>query len=76
METSWIIKKTILEKINVEMINYETEYVKISQNQYTDKAVDVTVVIKEIVTQIQNNAQEDAEKETQHVDLSCGPPIQ
>ena len=31
----------------------ETEYIKISQNQYTDKAVDVTVVIEEIVTLIQ-----------------------
>ena len=42
----------------------------ISQNQNIDKAVDVTVVIEEIVTQIQNSAQEDSEKETQQVDLS------
>ena len=59
------MKKTTLEKIN-----HETEYIKISQNQYTDKAVDVTVVIEEFVTQIQNNAQKDSEKETQQVDLS------
>ena len=44
VETSRIIKKTTLEKIN-----HETEYIKISQNQYTDEAVDVTVVIEEIV---------------------------
>ena len=31
-------------KINMEKINHETEYIKISQNQYTGKAVDVTVV--------------------------------
>ena len=60
------MKKTTLEKIN-----HETKYIKISQNQYTDKAVDVTVVIEEFVTQIQNNAQKDSEKETQQVDLSC-----
>ena len=59
------MKNTTLEKIN-----HETEYIKISQNQYMDKAVDVTVVIEEIVTQIQNNAQKDSEKETQQVDLS------
>ena len=35
-----------------------------------DKAVDVTVVIEDIVTQIQNNAQKNSEKETQQVDLS------
>ena len=39
------MKKTTLEKINLEKINHETEYIKISQNQYSDKAVDVTVVI-------------------------------
>ena len=38
VETSWIIKKTTLEKINLEKINHETEYIKISQSQYTDKA--------------------------------------
>ena len=27
-----------LEKINLEKINHETEYIKISQSQYTDKA--------------------------------------
>ena len=70
VERSRIIKKTTLEKINLEKINHETEYIKISQNQYTDKAVDVTVVIEEIVIQIQNNAQKDSEKETQQVDLS------
>ena len=70
VETSGIIKKTTLEKINLEKINHETEYIKISQHQYTDKAVDVTVVIEEIVTQIQNNAQKISEKETQQVDLS------
>ena len=35
----------ILKKINQEKINHKTKYVKISQNQYTDKVVDVTVVI-------------------------------
>ena len=54
----------------MEKINHETEYIKISQHQYTDKAVDVTVVIEGIVTQIQNHAQKDSEKETQQVDLS------
>ena len=68
METSRIIKKTTLEKINLEKINHETEYIKISPNQFTDKAVDVTVVIEEIVTQIQNNAHKDSEKETRQVD--------
>ena len=56
------MKKTTLEKIN-----HETEYIKISQNQYTDKAVDVTAVIEETVTQTQNNAQKDSEKEAQQV---------
>ena len=46
------------------------DYIKISKNQYTDKAVDVTVVIEEIVTQIQNNAQTYSEKESQQGDLS------
>ena len=58
METSGIIKKTTLENINLEKINHETEYIKISQHQYTDKAVDVTVVIEEIVTQIQKQCTE------------------
>ena len=35
--TSWIIKK-----INQEKINHKTKYIKISQNQCTDKVVDVT----------------------------------
>ena len=48
VETSRIIKRTTLEKINLEKINRETTYIKISQNQYTDKAVDVTVVIEEM----------------------------
>ena len=70
METSRIIKKITLDEINQEKINHETDYIKISKNQHTDKAVDVTVVIEEIVTQIQNNAQKDSEKETQQVGLS------
>ena len=70
METSRIIKKINLDEINQQKINHETGYIKILQNQYTDKAVDVTVVIDEIVTQIQNNAQKDLEKETQQGDLS------
>ena len=40
------------------------DYIKISKNQYTDKAVDVTVVIEEIVTQIQNNAQRFGERDS------------
>ena len=54
METSRIIKKIAQEKaepinqekITQEKINQETEHVKISQNQCTDKVVDVTVVIQ------------------------------
>ena len=53
VETSRIIKKITLEKINQEKINHKTKYIKISQNQYTDKVVDVTVVIGEIVTLMQ-----------------------
>ena len=41
VETSRIIKK-----IN-QKINHKTKYIKISQNQYTDNAVDVTVVMTE-----------------------------
>ena len=36
---------------------------------HTDKAVDVSVVIQEQVSQIQNYAQKELEKETQEVDL-------
>ena len=50
VETSQIIKKTTLERINLEKINHETNNIKISQHQYMDKAVDVTVVIEGIVT--------------------------
>ena len=60
----------IINKINQEKINHETKDIKISQNQYTDNAVDVTVVMKEMVTQIQSNAQKQSEKETPQVDLS------
>ena len=70
METCRIIKKITLDEINQEKINQETDYIKISKNQHRDKAVDVTVVIEEIVTQIQNNAQKYSEKETQQVGLS------
>ena len=38
VETSRINKK-----INQEKINHKTKYIKISQNQYSDKVVDVTV---------------------------------
>ena len=49
VETSRIIKKITLEKINQEKINHETKYIKISQNQHTDKVVDVTVAVQEQV---------------------------
>ena len=52
METSWTIKKITQEKINQEKSNHETEYINIPQNQYTDRVVDVTVVIQEQVSQI------------------------
>ena len=52
VETSRIIKQITLEKINQEKINNETEYSKSSQNQYKDKAVDVTVVMEESVTDL------------------------
>ena len=42
VEMSRIIKEITLEKINQEKINHEIKYIKISQNQYTDKVVDVT----------------------------------
>ena len=45
VETSQIIKKTTLETINLEEVNHETQYIKISQIQCTDKLVDVTVVL-------------------------------
>ena len=45
VETSRIIRK-----INQEKINHKTRYIKISQNQYTDKVVDVTVVIQKQVS--------------------------
>ena len=45
VETSRIIKK-----INQEKINHETDYIKISQNQYTDKVVGVTDVIQKQVS--------------------------
>ena len=57
METSRIIKKTTMEKTNLEKINHETEYIKISQNQYTDNAVDLTVVIQDQVSPESNDAQ-------------------
>ena len=44
VETSRIIKKITLEKIN-----QETTYVKISQNQHTERVVDVTVAVEEQV---------------------------
>ena len=44
VETSRIIKKITLEKIN-----HETKYIKIWQNQHTDKVVDVTVAVQEQV---------------------------
>ena len=55
--------------ITQEKISQETEHIKIPQNQYTDEAVDVTVVIKETVISDSNGAQKDWEKETQQVDL-------
>ena len=45
VETSGIIKK-----INQEKINHKTKCIKISQNQYTDKVVDVTFVIQKQVS--------------------------
>ena len=45
VETSRIIKK-----INQEKINHKTKYINISQNQYTDKVVDVIVVIQKQVS--------------------------
>ena len=50
VETSRIIKKITLEKINQKKINHKTKYIKISQNQYTDKVVDVIVVIQKQVS--------------------------
>ena len=47
METSRIIKK-----INQEKINHKTKYTKISQNQYTDKVVDVTVAVSDTDAQL------------------------
>ena len=40
------------EQITQEKINQETESINIPQNQYTDNVVDVTVVIREQVSQI------------------------
>ena len=65
--------KTITQrKINQETKHAKwngTIHIKITQNQYTDKVDDVTVVIKDPVPQIQNYAQKELEKETRQVDL-------
>ena len=45
VETSRIIKK-----INQEKINHKTNYIKISQDWYTDKVVDVAVLIQKQVS--------------------------
>ena len=49
VETSRITKKITLEKINQEKINHKTKYIKISQNQQTDKVVDVAAAVQERV---------------------------
>ena len=53
VETSRITKKT-----NQEKINHKTKYIKISQNQHTDKVVDVTVVMqKQVSTRIKRRTE-------------------
>ena len=56
VETSRIIKK-IAQRNEThhagEDRNQETKHIKIPQNQYTDKAVDVSVVMQEQVSQTQ-----------------------
>ena len=47
------------EPFNQEKINQETEYTKIPQNQYTDRVVDVTVVMKEQASSEPNDAQKE-----------------
>ena len=59
VETSRIIKKITQEKVN-----QETEYIKIHQNQYTDKVVDVSVEVQKQFPQRQTKAQKELEKET------------
>ena len=55
------------EKINQETKHTkrnETKHIKITQNQYTDKVVDVTVVRQEPVSQKSNYERTELEKET------------
>ena len=70
VETSRIIKK-----INQEKINNKTRYIKISQNQYTDKVVDVTVVIqKQVSSRIKRRAERVGERDSTsgiELDLRC-----
>ena len=58
-------------RILKEKINQETEHIKISQNQYTDKVVDLTVVIQRQLTQNQTMHRTKPDKR-----VWVGPPIQ
>ena len=56
VEKTRIIKKIEqreMKPVTQEKINHGTEYIKIPQNPHTDKVVDATVVIGEIVTLMQ-----------------------
>ena len=59
VETSRIIKK-----IN-QKINHKTKYIKISQNQYTDNVVDVTVVMmKQVSPRIKRRTERVGERDS------------
>ena len=62
-ETKPIIQEKINHVTKHTKLN-ETKHIKIPQNQYTDKVVDVIVVTQGQESQIQNCAQKELEKET------------
>ena len=63
-----------MKPVTQEKINHGTEYIKISQNPYTDKVVDVTVVRQEPVSPDVNDAQNWRRKPDKRTWV--GPPIQ
>ena len=52
-------------KINQEKINHKTKYIKVSQNQCTEKVVDVTVVMqKEVSTRTKRRTERVGERDS------------
>ena len=63
----------IIKKITQEKINQETEYIKIPQNQYTDKSCCCDCCDTATISPGANGAQKEADRETP---IQVGPPIQ